>query len=112
VRPTGPPRGLCAGQTTLATDRRGTPLARVGTRVGTSVGTRVGSRPPKLGRVRPPPGRRGRAAELASEAARAEGASTTLPPPVAGGRGAGQAVKREWLHRFDLRRGGEPDIRA
>jgi hypothetical protein len=31
---------------------------------------------------------------------------------VAGGRGAGQAVKREWPRRFDLRGGGEPDIRA
>jgi hypothetical protein len=25
---------------------------------------------------------------------------------------AGQAVKREWLDRLDLRRGGESDIRA
>jgi hypothetical protein len=35
-----------------------------------------------------------------------------LSRSVAGRRGAGQAVKREWLHRFDLRGGGEPDIRA
>lgn len=27
-------------------------------------------------------------------------------------RGAGQAVRREWLTRFDLRGGGMPDIRA
>jgi hypothetical protein len=55
---------------------------------------------------------RGRAAELASEAAPAEGASPSLPPTVAGWRGAGQAVKHEWLDRMDLRGGGVPDIRA
>ena len=54
----------------------------------------------------------GRAAELASEAARAEGASLHRPRRVAGGRAAGQAVKREWLARLDLRCGGRPDIRA
>src|SRR4029450_3410962 len=47
-----------------------------------------------------------RAAELASEAARAEGASPSPPPTVAGTPGPGQAVKGEWLRRGDLRGGG------
>jgi hypothetical protein len=42
----------------------------------------------------------GQAAELASEAARAEGASPPPPPTVAGAaRIPGQAVKHEWLPR-------------
>ena len=49
-------------------------------------------------------------AELASEAARAEGASPPLPPTVAGTAGPGQAVKDEWARRWELR-GGVPDIR-
>ena len=34
------------------------------------------------------------------------------PVTVSGRRVVGQAVKREWLRRFDLRGGGLPDIRA
>jgi Transposase IS116/IS110/IS902 family len=52
----------------------------------------VGVTAPELDQVRPSPGGRGRAAELAA-AARVEGASTTRAPRVAGRRGAGQAVK-------------------
>ena len=83
---------------------RGTPLLRVGNDVGNDVG------------VKPPPakggqGGTGRAAELASEAARAEGASLTRHRPWPARRGPGQAVKHEWLRRGDLRGGGVPDIR-
>jgi hypothetical protein len=49
-----------------------------------------------LGRVRPSPGGRGRAAELASEAARAEGASTTA---TRRGRRADRSAIRPTAHR-------------
>src|SRR5215211_3011271 len=56
------------------TEPRGTPLLRVGNDVGVDVGNDVGVKPPP---AKGGQGGTGRAAELASEAARAEGASLT-----------------------------------
>jgi hypothetical protein len=56
-------------------------------------------------------GRTGRAAELASEAARAEGASPPHHRPWPARRDPEQAVKHEWARRLELRGGGVPDIR-
>jgi len=80
------------------------------TRVGSSVGFRVEFRVGFRLDDGCPAAETGRAAELASEAARAEGAS--LPATASGRRAARQTVKHEWLGRFDLRGGGLPDIRA
>jgi hypothetical protein len=96
LRPTSPTRGLTSGDT--ASGRRGgTRVAGVGIsveiRVGISVGV-PGPQPPLSG------GWTGRAAELASEAARAEGASLTCHRPWPARRGPGQAVKGEWLRRW------------
>jgi hypothetical protein len=88
-------------------DGWGTRVAGVGTRVGTSVPTSVGAEAMAtmvLGRDR-------QAAELASEAARAEGASHPRHRPWPARHGPGQAVKDEWLRRPSLRGGGLPDIR-
>ena len=90
------PRGGMTWTDAGTRDGWGTRVDGVGTRVGTRVPTSVGFN--GLGHG----GRRagtGRAAELASEAARAEGASLPLPPSVAGklsaGRGPGQARSRQ-----------------
>jgi hypothetical protein len=62
-------------------ERRGTPPPRVGNDVGVDVGNDVGVKPPGPRAARD---RNDKAAELASEAARAEGASPPPPPTVAG----------------------------
>src|SRR5918993_3278338 len=66
-------------------EARGTHPQRVGNDVGVDVGNDVGVKPPPAKRGQ---GGTGRAAELASEAARAEGASLTRhrPWPATGGR--------------------------
>jgi hypothetical protein len=89
-------------------DGWGTRVAGVGTRVGTRVPTSVGVNGLGHGGSR---AGTGRAAELASEAARAEGASPPRHRPWPARRGLGQAVKDEWLRRPSLRGGGVPDIR-
>ena len=87
LRPTGPTRGH--DQHDPAPGRWGTQVGGVGASVPISVGVDgLGH-----GGTRPGPGR---AVELASEAARAEGASSPSPPTVAGGRRGGRVpVKRD-----------------
>ena len=82
----------------------GTRVAGVGTSVATSVGIQgLGHGSSRAGT--------GRAAELASEAARAEGASLPATDRGRRGRVPSQAVKDEWARRAGLRGGGVPDIR-
>jgi hypothetical protein len=89
-----------------APDRRGgTHPGRVGNDVGIDVGNDVGvSRLDHGGHW----AGTGRAAELASEAARAEGASPPRHRPWPARRGPGQAVNGEWARRPSLRGGGVP----
>jgi hypothetical protein len=90
--PTGSPRGYSQGKR-VARAVKGYAGGRVGTRVGTSVGTSVAV--DGLGHGGSRAGT-GRAAELASEAARAEGASSPSHRPwPAAGRGPGQARSRQ-----------------
>src|ERR671911_627250 len=84
-------------------EARGTHPQRVGNDVGADVGNDVGVKPPPAKRGQ---GGTGRAAELASEAARAEGASPPRHRPWPARRGPGQAVKDEWLRRGERRGGG------
>ena len=90
------PRGGMTSGDPAAERRGGTRVAGVGTRVGTSVPTSVGV--DGLGHGGSWAGT-GRAAELASEAARAEGASPPRHRPWPARQGPGQAVKDEWLRR-------------
>jgi hypothetical protein len=76
-----PPRGDVTWTDAGTRERRGTPPPRVGNDVGVDVGNDVGVRPPGPRAARD---RNDKAAELASEAARAEGASPPPPPTVAG----------------------------
>jgi hypothetical protein len=97
---------------TSATEHKGTHPLRVRNDVGVDVPIDVGVADLETGRRRSLAGGHRRAAELASEAARAEGASHYRPRQVASRRGAGQAVMHEWGRRLDLRCAGELDIRA
>jgi hypothetical protein len=65
--------------------------------VGVAVGVAVGAAALEVGRVSGAARWAGRAAELASEAARAEGASLPATDRGRRRRGPGQAVKHEWL---------------
>jgi len=94
-----------------ASEARGTHPQRVGNDVGVDVGNDVGAADSPAGRVSRVARAWSGAAELASEAARAEGASLTRHRPWPASRGPGQAVKDEWLRRAGLRGGGVPDIR-
>jgi hypothetical protein len=82
----GPHEGALSWTDTLGHRRQGYAPLRVGNDVGVDVGNDVGVGGHQRARCAGLAGERGRAAELASEAARAEGASITWPRRVADGR--------------------------